>query len=812
MRIVWLIILFPLVSLAQTETDKRILKGEVVDSQTGDPLAFVNVVYGNPPRGTTTNIDGFFELQVDLQAVKYLEVSYLGYEAKRVELSEFSGVKRLRISLHPTQFALEEVIVKPGFNPANRIIQKVYRHKEENNPQSLDSYSFRSYNKMIFTLDTLRVKTEGVQDSVEIDSTDHELRKMLEKQHLMLMESASLKEYLAPDLTNEQVIASRVSGFKDPSLVFLATEFQSFSFYDEFIQIGGYNYLNPVTKKSPRKYYFRLEDTLVNQRSDTVFVISFQPRGGKNFDALKGMLHVNSHHYALEKVIAEPVDPPGDFTIKIQQQYELVEGQQWFPTQLNTRIEFHDLIEQTKHFEYILVGDGRTYIRDIKLNPPLDRKKFDHVTVNIPSNAYAKSEDTWDQYRTRELSSKDQRTYEFVDSLGKAHQFDKKLRTFQILTTGYYPLSVFNLELDKFVGYNQYEGLRLGAGFMTNDKVSSFFSVGGYIGYGFRDKQYKYGGRFKVFMDKSSESQLDLAYTKDVMETGGYEFLEKDRSLLSTDLFRDYLIADMYLAEQLETGFSFRSFKYLKNRFYWNYSQINPFDSYSFQLENQPLNEFENTEIGLEMKYAYREKFVQTPWGKFSEGTNFPVLYLNVRKGLKSAYGQFDYLKMEGNIDYSFITKVFGTTSINLVGGVVEGAVPLYNLYNGHGSYTGRFSIQVDNSFATMRLNEFYADRFFSVFFRQNFGSLLLRTSVFDPRISLANHMGWGVLNGRENHQNVDLLTFSKGYYEAGLIIDDIISAGFLSYGLGIFYRYGPYAFDNPSKNLAYKVSFRFKL
>jgi hypothetical protein len=803
-------LLFFLQTIAQQQT----IEGKIIDASSKEPLAFVNVIYGNPPRGTTTNIDGNFSLTIK-HPTDILKISYIGYHTKKINIPREAGKHKFEIALKQKRYSLDSVVIKPQNNQADRIIHEVWKNQSENNPNSLQSYSYRTYNKMVFTFDTTSIsKNDASANSKrKTDSSDIKLQKLMKNQHLFLTESVSKKEYLKPDKTNEKVLASRVSGFKDPSLVFMASQFQSFSFYDEFIQIGDYNYLNPVSKNSSKRYLFQLEDTLFTENMDTVYMISFRPKKGKNFDALQGILHVHTNNYALQTVIAEPSDPLEELNIRIQQKYELIDGQQWFPVQLNTRIDFREFERRTENYIYSLIGDGKTYLKDIKLNPDLDPEKFDPVALNIPDSVDKKEEKFWQSKRIEKITERERRTYEILDSVGKKNNFDRGLQRFRLLSKGYYPIKFLNLDIEKFLGYNQYEGWRLGAGFMTNDKLSSTISVGGYIGYGLKDEKYKYGGRLLLTLDEGSESHLDLSYTKDVRESGGYSFLDSKKNLSSTELFRRFMVKSMFYSERYESGYSFRSFDFLKTRFYFQHSRTSSFDNYALHTSNEIYQDhFLTTETGLQFRYAYAEEFLKTPWGKFSQGTDYPVLYGNIRQAVNLLDGDFTYTKLEGRIEYDFLTRSFGTTNINLVGGIAEGEVPLFKLYNGHGSYEGRFTFQVDNSFATMRMNEFYADKFISVFFKQNFGSLLLKTEYFKPRISFVSNAGWGTLDNKAAHRNMTLESFSKGFYESGILIENLLSANFFSYGAGIYYRYGPYGFNKPANNLAYKFCFRFKL
>jgi hypothetical protein len=82
--------------------------------------------------------------------------------------------------------------------------------------------------------------------------------------------------YKKPNKDTERVIANRVSGFKDPSFVLLASQLQSFTFYSDFVTVLSDDYLNPVSGGAWRKYVFVLRDTTFSG-ADTTFIISFEP-------------------------------------------------------------------------------------------------------------------------------------------------------------------------------------------------------------------------------------------------------------------------------------------------------------------------------------------------------------------------------------------------------------------------------------------------------------------------------------------------------------------------------------------------------
>ena len=54
--------------------------------------------------------------------------------------------------------------------------------------------------------------------------------------------------------------------------------------------------------------------------------------------------------------------------------------------------------------------------------------------------------------------------------------------------------------------------------------------------------------------------------------------------------------------------------------------------------------------------------------------------------------------------------------------------------------------------------------------------------------------------------------SLEKGYFESGMRVLHLIKNSFTTYGVGVFYRYGPYQKPNPIDNLAVKLVLSIKL
>jgi len=421
------------------------LTGKVIDSKTKTPLAFVNIIALDQKLGATTDIDGKFVFN-SRKSIKKLKLSYVGYEVTEVDATD---KKTIVIELKQTSYEIEEFKVLPGVNPAERIIKRLVKNRKKHNPEKSLDFKYDSYSKLYFTAEPDTSILNNPEKFSKLDSSDQNFVDWLDDHHFFMMESITERKYKQSGKNYEKVLASRVSGLKNPSFSLLATQLQSFSFYDPTLLVFDKAYLNPITKNSTNKYLFLIEDTTYNG-TDTVFVLSFRPQKGKKIDALKGLLYINTGDYALQNVIAEPAKQDETASVKIQQQYEKINGS-WFPVQLNSNLFFSP---EESEGDFKMVGVSRSYLKNIQINPEISNREFSYIDTEIDIDANKKDETFWNRYREDTLSQKEQNTYHVVDSIGKKFNFDKKVLALEALITGKLRWGLIDLDLNRLLGFN----------------------------------------------------------------------------------------------------------------------------------------------------------------------------------------------------------------------------------------------------------------------------------------------------------------------------------------------------------------------
>jgi hypothetical protein len=812
------------------------ISGHVIDAETHDPLAFVNIIIPGARTGVSTDIDGKFTLKSD-QPVVAISLSYVGYYPLQYHIP-YGKIEGIVIQMQRKIVDLNEVVILPSVNPAHRIIDSVLANRYQNDPEKLKTFSYTSYEKTVFTAkldtavqekkdsldsflsDTLFMAADtgvmSVTDTTMSDSSLTELKSFFNKQDLAIMETVVDRKFMAPDKSYENVKANRVSGFQDPIFVFLVSQIQSTSFYKEFFNILNKNYINPISDGSKNKYIFIIEDTLYDERQDTVFIISYRPRPNTNFEGLEGLLYINSNKWAIQNAIARPARQEG-FSIKIQQKYEFIDNTQWFPVQLNTDIIFARMQVAAGSTRANLVGIGKSYIRDIVINPELVRRQFATLGVDVDPKSNEKPDAFWNAYRLDTLSERDKRTYAYLDSIGHEANFDKIANSFETLLNGKIPYKFIDFDLDRIIKYNDYQGFYLGLGLHTNDKLSRVFKVGGYGGYGFKDHEWKYGGDVSVLLNRRHEVEWGAMYSYDLQEFAGVRFFDDKDNYLTGDNWRSFLVNRMNPTKDLSTTLGFRLLRDFKFGLGFSVITKQAENGYSYEIANGDgttvaLDEFRLTEARAGFRFAFREEFIVTKRSRISMGTKYPVAWLQYTHGFEGILdGEFDYNKLDLKVEKSFFFKYLGKTSFMLKAGYVDRAIPATELFNGNGSYRF-FTIYAPNSFGTMRMNEFLSDRYAALYFTHDFGKLLKRWKKFQPEFAITTNAAFGWLKYDENHLGINYKTLDKGYYESGFLINNLLNLQVYSLGVGASYRWGPYSYPMFKDNVAVKVSITFPM
>lgn len=802
-----LFVLFLFVSLSLSAQEESV-SGSIRNAVTGEKLAFVNIMVNEGRFGGTTDIDGKFTIKSS-EKVKKLTFSYVGFEKLTIDIQDVNDF--FEIKMQPISIDLDEVVVLPGINPAHRIIDSVLAHRNQNNPEKLESFTCTIYDKMVLTIDTgnycyIKKHDTEKQLSDTVANKESKLIEFLDERDFFIMETVTERSFMSPDKNKENVLATKMSGMKDPFFIYLLSEVQSTSFYVDMIHIFNKNYVSPISPGSQKKYLFILESAMPLENHDTIFTISYRPFINTNFDGLEGVLTIHSDGWAIQNVKANPYKGDKGLSIRIQQLYEKIDGIQWFPVQLNTDLIFYSAALVNGNKQYPILGVGKSYLKDIVINPELDKKQFSNISIDVDPYAGERDDSYWNDYRIDSLTERVKATYGFMDSVSKEVDFDRLARVYESLMLGAIPIGKINLDLDKIINFNNAQGFYLGLGLSTNQKFSRVVKIGGFWGYGFGDKTANFGLNTEFTLNRFKEMTFKVSASRESVPFGGFAQFSGSNFVWSGNSYKNFFVNRVTLSDMAEMQFAFRALQHFKFFVKLGIHEKTA-TNYTFEPDAQTqLNKFRFTNVKLNMRFAFKEKFMQTTKGIQSMGTDYPVVWFGYTRGLKNVLGgEYNYNKYEFQLDESWYIRYLGKTNIVVQMGFIDGKLPLTEYFNMPGTWSN-FELYAPQSFATMRINEFFSDRFAALYFTHNFGKLLFKKGKFQPQFIIATNIGWGDISNTEYHSEIEVNSMNKGYYESGLLID-LINIKIAKLGVGAFYRYGPYSYSQEWKNFGWKYT-----
>jgi hypothetical protein len=793
------ILLFLLLSFQFSIAQNQPLRGTVRETFTQTPLPFVHIIVNGGETELLSDLDGNFQISPDFDVKSLLFKHHL--HRNTIYILSPTDTMPLDINMNKYLPFFYESETDSG---ASFLIGKVMLNRNQNRIENLKPFSYFTYNK--YTLGTENIDQARKNLKKRSGKLRFGLHDFKDKQHFFLLESVTERRYYNSIKQKETVIGAKASGINVPSVFIQTSQIQAFSIYDNYCIVAGATYVSPLADYTLDRYEFSILDTVIINH-EMIYIVKFNPNPKKYFQALKGLIFINSKNYGVQYALVGPAES-NKVNISLAQSY-LLRNNIYFPDQAKTSI----LINKKNGIPG-LKAYGRTYVYNLNTKTNINRKYFNESILEYKRYANERNEDFWKDERKEIFTEADSNTYIYFDSMRGTKNLDKITRISESIYYGEIPVGNINIELNKLINVNLLEHTRFGFGGHTNEEFSEKYSIGAYAGYGINDQRLKYGANIIYNIESRLRSNYNFSYTYDVRESGATS-LPFETSQYSSEALRKYRLRIMDYVREWTHMLNFRPVVYLKVNLRLTHSHNTP--SYNYVFKSLDSTHFNFTETSAGIRYAYGEKVIQLINLNIPQFTKHPILYFQITKGLNNFLnGDYSYIKFDFRIDQNFKTFGLGKTGIQLAGGITRGNAPYFKLYNGKGSLR-QPSIVIHNSFETMRYNEFLSDRYLSLFFSHDFGKIyLVRKLNINPSLMFLHNIGFGSLKNPEEHKGLVFATMEKGYYETGLFLDNIIVIPFGSLktgvGTGLFLRYGPNALSAINNNVVFKLSTNFFL
>jgi hypothetical protein len=372
-----------------------------------------------------------------------------------------------------------------------------------------------------------------------------------------------------------------------------------------------------------------------------------------------------------------------------------------------------------------------------------------------------------------------------VDTIKTLPAYKTYVDIISMVVTGYYNAGKFEIgPYFTLYSFNAIEGSRFKFGGRTTNSFNDRLRLEGYVAYGTKDETFKYMGGFRYYLKTKPREAIGARYKYDVAQLGQSENAFQDDNILAS-LFRTNPVNKLTLLEGYRIYYEKEWLSGYSHKISLTHGIGKPlgvldYSYYTDEEKTQINNSIKTTEITFQVRFAYREKFVEGETGRISLGSEYPVTQFIYTAGLKDVLqSDFSYHKLIAKVDDVVKVPPFGYTYYALEAGKTWRTVPypLLNIHQGNESYFYDYA-----AFNLMNYYEFVSDQYASLFVVHHFEGFFL------DKVPLLRKLKWrevaslrGVY-GSLAQENLDILVnpddigslSAKPYAEASFGIENI--------------------------------------
>lgn len=780
-------------ALGQVKT----IRGVVKDAHSDERIPFASLQFKKSGSGGLTDSAGTFRLTLDEWPADTLEITYVGYQDYLLPIDSAvlstveNDVLNLNILLERGKYA-SEVVVRRKIDRGWLMWRRIVRRKPMNDRYRFNNFSYELYNKL--ELDLKNIKKERMQElkllknfKFVFDNIDSsEGAPVLP---VYLTETISDYYFQKEPLRRREVIkASKTIGINNESVSrLLGGMDQNISFYSNFIPVFDKQFVSPISDNGDAYYKYQVLDSQFTGGRRLIHMTFTPKRQGEN--TFEGDFWIHDSTFAVQKMnlrLSEAANINFVNELSLIQEYKLINDSTWFLYKDKFVVDVSPLGGSRLSF----IGRKTTTYQDVVINhssvvAELNKNRILEETI-LPPVAQNKPEEYWDSARHEQLTSTELGIYKMVDTLVKLPAFKRARETLYFVTVGY--KNIGNFEIGpwyNWMSYNSLEGFRTRFDLGTNKHFSKKWFLHAYGAYGFTDKRWKYKFDAMHLFNKNPRSYVMASYKKDIdFGQTYYDEISQDNifalAIRKTGVPIKFIMIDEKRLEfynQTRSGFSalltgvHKGFEPLRN--------LPPVNA----VNGQKLAEVRTAEVGLRLRYAFLERFLESTFNRISLGSDYPIVELKYTKGLSGVFNSgFDYSKISAGVSHYKKTPPFGSIYYNVFAGKTFGTLPYMLLDIAPGNeiyYYNRYAFNLMNRY------EFVHDRYAGINFEHNIGNGLFRFIPLLKKAKLRQFYSaralWGKLSDANTSYNTPANTAfpfqslnGKTYLELGTGIDNI--------------------------------------
>ncbi len=771
----WVLSLFAFFCIGTTVNAQELtkVKGTVIDKQTKEPLAFVNVAFVGTTVGTTTDADGQYLLQTQW-ASDQLQVSFLGYKTATVFVTLGSN-QVINFELESSSAVLETVTVsakknryRKKNNPAVDLIRKVMENRDKNRLKGQDYYEYNKYEKIELDINNLtdKFRERKVFEKFQFMFDYVDTSKINGKPYLpVYLQETNSKIYYRKNPEKfreyrEAIRQSDIESFWDGKGIAAQMDvlYQDVDIYANQIFLIDVPFTGPLSPIAADFYRYYILDT-VEVNGMPCIDLAFLPRIKENFGFVGNIFVTLDTNYTIVKVdlgVSDRINMNWITDLKIVQEFSLTDSV-WIISRDEIVIDFS--INKKKGLGFF--GRKSVVYKNHVFNTPRADSIYEGATKIIDAeDVFEKDEAYWQTARPVPLNIKEQAVYDMIDSLQTIPAFQTSVDLIELAVTGYYTFGPVDVgPVNALFTFNDVQGAKLRVGGETNFNFNKKNKFAASLTYLTKDKDFRYSFDVTHSFNKDyfefPRHEIKFAYSYDANFPGQrIGFTNDENFLLSfrrgvVDKMIDFNSIRINYLKEFQSHFSY-------NLIFENLQQ-RPIGNWEFGYENGTdnaiLKSINTTQVGLNLRFAPNEEFIQGRDYRYPIFNRYPVLSLNIELGIKGLFGgDYNYQRATFRFFKKFHFSVLGYAHIALETGKTFGEkIPYPILFIPKANQTYAFE---SYSYNMMNFLEFTYDQYASATIRYFFNGFIFNRIPLLKRLKLREVASFKMLYGKMSDIN----------------------------------------------------------
>jgi len=392
-----------------------------------------------------------------------------------------------------------------------------------------------------------------------------------------------------------------------------------------------------------------------------------------------------------------------------------------------------------------------------------------------------------------------------LDSLQQVPRFKRIVKSVEILGSGYW--QVWNAidigNLYSSFGYNDIEGFRLRAGARTYFSQNDMWRIAGYLAYGFRDHQFKYGAEARFMFNKFNRFQIGIGTKRDI-EQLGVQLTTSDgimtRSFASSSIIGQGSNDKLSHINKTNIYTSIDPWKNFTVRIDGNYQTTRAGDPALFNIgyineKGYREEHLIDTHISLSLIARPGAKFSRYGIDRYEHSTLAPTIMLRYTKGFSGLFNsQFNYDKLQFLFSKPILIGSLGRSDLTVEAGKIFQGVPLslLSVIPGNESYG-----QIPGIFSQLDYYEFVTDSYATFILDHHFNGWIFNKIPLIKKLKIREigfiRAAWGDISNESlemNRSDIEYLAPNdKIYFEYGFGIENIGIGNFRPFRIDFNWR-----------------------